>query len=102
MLMSILATFPSDRIILSAWAIFSSSAPPPTSRKLAGRGAGSEGHVHRRHREAGAVDHTPYIAVQPDVADAEFTGLGFERVFLFGVVQLGEVRMSEHRVGVEG
>ena len=69
--------------------------------EVGGRGAGSEGHVHRRHREAGTVDHAPDIAVESDVADAELSGLGFKRVLLFRVVELGEVAMAEHRVVVE-
>ena len=84
-----------------ARATFSSSAPPPTSRKLAGPRASLADYVHGGHRQAGAVHHAAHAAVQLDVADAVLGRLGLERVVLRGVVQFAQVGVAEQGVVVE-
>src|SRR5688500_18547922 len=37
--------------------------------------------VHRRHGQAGAVDHAADVAVEPDVVERELRGFDFERIF---------------------
>ena len=48
--------------------------------------------VHRRHGEAGAVDHAADIAVERDIGEIVFRGLDLLRVLLGDVAQLGDVR----------
>ena len=57
--------------------------------------------VHRRHRQAGAVDQAADVAVELDVVEAELAGLDLERVFLVEVAQLDDVLVAEQRVVVE-
>ena len=58
------------RISRNAVATCSALAPPPTSRKLAGSPPLQLDRVHRRHRQAGAVDHAADVAVELDEGDA--------------------------------
>ena len=48
--------------------------------------------VHRRHGEAGAVDHAADIAVERDIGEIELRGLDLLRVLFRDVAQLGQVR----------
>ena len=64
----------SEVMILKASVTFSFVAPPPTSRKLAGSRAVELDDVHRRHGEAGAVDHAADLAVERDVVEVELGG----------------------------
>ena len=73
-------------------------------RRLA---AGSLHEVHRRHREAGAVDHAADRAVELDEADAGLASLEVGRVLLVEVAQrlqpgvAGERRVVERDLRVE-
>jgi hypothetical protein len=88
-------------MILNAAVTFSLLAPPPTSRKLAGLFAVELDDVHRRHGEAGAVDHAADRAVERDVGEVVFRGLDLLLVFLGLVAQRDDVRVAEERVVVE-
>ena len=44
--------------------------------------------VHRRHRQAGAVDHAADVAVEPDVVERELRRLDLERILLADVAQI--------------
>ena len=57
--------------------------------------------VHRRHRQAGAVDHAADRAVELDVVERELRRLDLERIFLVEIAQLLEVGMAVERVVVE-
>ena len=58
--------------------------------------------VHRAHRQAGAVDQAADVAVELDVAQAGLAGADFGRLFFGQVAQLGQVRVAEQGVVVEG
>src|SRR5919112_5206882 len=58
--------------------------------------------VHRRHREAGAVHHAGDVAVELYVVEVVLRRLYLKRLLLVQVAQVLEVRVSEHRVVVEG
>ena len=75
-------TFGSCRMILNAAVTCSLLAPPPTSRKFAGHAAEMLDDVHRRHRQARAVDEAGDAAVELDVIEVELAGLDFQRRFL--------------------
>ena len=63
-------------MILNALVTCSWSAPPPTSRKFAGLAAVEVlDDVHRRHRQAGAVDQAADVAVERDVGEARASSL---------------------------
>src|SRR4051812_32608637 len=57
--------------------------------------------VHRRHREAGAVDHAADIAVEGDVVEVVFRRLDFLGVFLGLVAQREHLGVTEQGVVVE-
>ena len=57
--------------------------------------------VHRRHGEAGAVDHAADRAVERDVVELVFRRLDFLGVLLGLVAQRDDVGMREERIGVE-
>ena len=57
--------------------------------------------VHRRHGEAGAVDHAADIAVELDVVEAVLAGLELGRVFLILVAHRLHVLVTEEGVVVE-
>ena len=57
--------------------------------------------VHRRHRQAGAVDHAADLAVELDVVEVELRGLDLERVLLVEVAHLDDVLVAEEGVVVE-
>ena len=57
--------------------------------------------VHRRHRQAGAVDHAADVAVEPDVVQRELRGLDLERILFGDVAQLAEIGVAIERVVVE-
>ena len=57
--------------------------------------------VHRRHREAGAVDEAADVAVERDVGEAGVLGLELDRIFLVDVAQLVPLRVAELGVVVE-
>jgi hypothetical protein len=88
-------------MILNAAVTFSFEAPPPTSQKLAGLGAVQLDDVHRRHGEAGAVDHAADIAVELDVGEVVLRRLDLHRILLGLVAQRLDVGMAEHGVGIE-
>ena len=56
--------------------------------------------VHRRHRQAGAVDDAADVTVQRDVVQAVAGGLDLFRVFLVEVAVGGDFRVAVHRVAV--
>jgi hypothetical protein len=58
--------------------------------------------VHRRHREAGAVDHAADVAVEADVVQRELRRLDFERILFRQVAELAQVGVTVERVVVEG
>ena len=69
-------------------------------RRLA---AGALDEVHRRHREAGAVDHAADRALELDEADVlERARLDVGRVLLVEVAQRLELRVAGERRVVEG
>ena len=80
---------------------FSLSAPPPASRKFAGRAAAELDHVERRHRQAGAVHHAADVPVEPHVGEVDLLGLALARVLLVGIAQLRDVGVPVERVVVE-
>ena len=88
-------------MILNAAVTFSFEAPPPTSRKLAGLAAVQLDDVHRRHGEAGAVDHAADVAVELDVGEVVFRRLDLHRLFFGEVAQLLEVGVAELGIVVE-
>ena len=57
--------------------------------------------VHRRHGEAGAVDHAADVAVELDIGEVILAGFDFGRVFLGLVAQLGQILVAEQRVRIE-
>ena len=57
--------------------------------------------VHRRHGQAGAVDHAADRPVELDVRKVVFGRLDLHRVFLGEVAQLLEVRVAEAGIAVE-
>ena len=57
--------------------------------------------VHRRHREAGAVDHAADIAVELDVGEVIFGRLDLGRILLGLVAEREDVLVAEQRVGIE-
>src|SRR6185436_12457443 len=57
--------------------------------------------VHRRHREAGAVDHAADVAVEVNVIEVELRGFDLERILFAEVAQLLDVGMPIQRVVVE-
>ena len=67
-------------------------------RRLA---AGQLDDVHRRHREAGAVDHAADVAIELDVVQGELRRLDLERIFFVEIAQLLDVGVAEERVVVE-
>ena len=59
-------------------------------------------HVHRRHREAGAIDDAADFAVEADVIQAVLMRLRLARIALRGVVHVDDVAATEQRIVVEG
>mmetsp|Transcript_25050 Transcript_25050/g.48641 ORF Transcript_25050/g.48641 Transcript_25050/m.48641 type:complete len:360 (-) Transcript_25050:338-1417(-) len=57
--------------------------------------------VHRRHREARAVDHASDVAVEADVVEVPLVGSNLARVLLRGVTLREDRRLSEGGVVVE-
>src|SRR5271166_4790842 len=57
--------------------------------------------VHRRHRQAGAVDHAADIAVELDVVESVPAGLDLGRVLFVLVAQRRDLGMAVERVVVE-
>src|ERR1700738_406349 len=57
--------------------------------------------VHRRHRQAGAVDHAADVAVKRDVVEIVFRRLDFLGIFLGLVAQRQHFRVAIERVVVE-
>jgi hypothetical protein len=57
--------------------------------------------VHRRHREAGAIDEAGDAAVELDVIQAELARFDFERRFLGEVAHLLNVLVAIERVVIE-
>ena len=94
-------TFGSAVMILNAAVTFSLVAPPPTSRKFAGLFAVELDDVHRRHGEAGAVDHAADGAVERDVVEVVLGGLDLLGVLLGLVAQGDDVGVAVERVAVE-
>ena len=57
--------------------------------------------VHRRHGETGAVHETGDVAIETDVVEVVLRGLDLAGIFLGGVVEGGDVRMTVKSVVVE-
>ena len=57
--------------------------------------------VHRRHGEAGAVDHAADVAVEADVVERELRRFDFERILFGQVAQVAQIGMPIERVVVE-
>jgi succinyl-CoA synthetase beta subunit len=57
--------------------------------------------VHRRHGQAGPIDHAADLAIQLDVGEVVFAGFDFRRVFLVQVAQRLHVLVAVERVVVE-
>ena len=57
--------------------------------------------VHRRHRQARAVDHAADVAVQGDVVEADARAPACPALLLVGVAECGQVRVAEERVVVQ-
>ena len=57
--------------------------------------------VHRRHGEAGAVDHAADVAVERDIGEVVFRRLDLLLVLLGLVAQRDDVGMAVERVVVE-
>ena len=57
--------------------------------------------VHRRHRQAGAVDHAADVAVELDERQVVALGLGLGRVLLVEVAQRLQILLPVERVVVE-
>ena len=102
-----LFTAGSDRMMCSPLAMTSAEAPPPMSRKLAGRhpaelltGVGDD--VEGAHDQAGAVADDADLALELDVVEVLLLGRGLERVGRGGVLQRRAVLVPEGRVVVEG
>src|SRR5229473_1065411 len=57
--------------------------------------------VHRRHGEAGAIDHAADIAVELDVVEAMLGRLGLDWILLRDVAHLLDLVVAEQRVVVE-
>ena len=57
--------------------------------------------VHRRHREAGAVDEAADVAVERHVREARLFGLELDRIFFVAVAQLVPLAVAELGVVVE-
>src|SRR5690606_9420804 len=66
--------------------------------EIRGLATGELDHVHRRHREAGAVDHAADVAVHGHVIEIVRARRGFSRVLLRIVAHRGEIGMAELRV----
>ena len=88
-------------MILNAAVTFSLMAPPPTSQEIGREGAVQLDDVHRRHGEAGAVDHAADIAVELDVGEVVLRRLELHRVLLALVAQRFEIGVAELGVGIE-
>ena len=69
--------------------------------KVRGLAAVELDHIHRRHRESGAVDETADVAVERDVREVEFRGLDLGRVFLVQITHRDDVGMTKKCVRVE-
>ena len=78
------------------------SAPPPTSRKFAGIRAVELDDVHGGHGEAGAIDHAADGAVELHIRELMLGGFDLGGVLLIEIAELGDIRMTEQRVVVEG
>ena len=57
--------------------------------------------VHRRHGEAGAVDHAADVAVELDVGEVVFRRLDLHRILFGEVAQRLEIRVTELGIVVE-
>ena len=57
-------------------------------QEIRGFAAGEFDDIHRRHREAGTVDHTANIAVEFDVVEVVFRSFDLKRFFLGEVAKL--------------
>ena len=79
-------------------ATFSSVAPPPTSRKLAGAAPAAFRDVQRRHRQARSVNQAADAPVQAHVGDVVVRCPRFQLVFLGAVAQFAQVGMAEQGV----
>ncbi len=69
--------------------------------EIGGEGAVQLDDVHRRHGEAGAVDHAADIAVELDVGEVVLRRLELHRILLALVAKLLEIGVAEFGVAVE-
>jgi len=51
--------------------------------------------VHRRHRQAGAIDDATDVALEPHVAEIVLRRFGFARILLREVAHFGHVAVPE-------
>lgn len=59
-------------------------------------------HVHRRHREARAIDDAADLAVEADVVERMLERLRLARVGLRGIIHVDDIAATEQGVVVEG
>ena len=69
--------------------------------KVRGHGTKMLDDVHRRHREAGAIDETRDAAVKLDVIQRELAGFDFQRRFFIQVAHLHNIFVAIQRVVVQ-
>ena len=95
-------TFGSAVMILNAAVTFSLRGAAADVEEVGRARAVELDDVHRRHGEAGAVDHAADVAVERDVGEVVFRRLDLLGV-LFGLVaQRDDVGVAVERVVVEG
>ena len=95
------STFGSDRMILNAAVTCSLVGAAADVEEVGRRRAVQLDDVHRRHGQAGAVDHAADVAVERDVVQVVLGGLQLLRVLLRLVAQLVQLRVAEQGVVVE-
>ena len=94
-------TFGSVSTIRNAFAIFSGLAPPPTSRKFAGRPPWCAIASIVPIARPAPFTMQPDVAVERDVVEAVARGVDLLRVLLVEVAELGDGRLPVQRVVVE-
>ena len=88
-------------MILNAAVTFSFVGAAADVEEIGREGAVQLDDVHRRHGEAGAVDHAADIAVQLDVGEVVFRRLDLHRILFGEVAQSLEVGVAELGIIVE-
>src|SRR5437868_774004 len=70
-------------------------------QKVGGFAAEQLDGVHRRHREAGAVDETADVAVEADVAEVELARFDLGRILLVEISVGDDLGVTEQRIRIE-